>query len=514
MTAPALLEITGLEKSFGGSPVLDGVDLTIRAGEVHGLLGANGSGKSTLIKILAGYHDPDGGAVAVHGESVELPFAPGEAQALGLAFVHQDLGLVPSLSALENYLIGSLAASRRSLWVPWRSARRAMQAVLERYELDLDPRTIVSDLRPVDRALLAIVRAVESPGIPVRTSQRLIVLDEPTVFLPHQEVSRLFDLVRRVAADGSSVLFVSHDLDEVREITDRVTILRNGRVALSAETASLGTDQLVEAIVGVKVEVSAPVARVTRSDEVALTVTGLSAGIVEDVSFSAHAGEIVGLSGLIGSGYEDVVRALAGAVPVGSGTLQLGGREFDLPSWNPHKAIMQGVALIPGDRLSEGIVRDLPVTDNVTMPALRSFVHAGVLNRAAMVRTAAQLAEDYDVRPREPGLPIELLSGGNQQKVVLAKWLQSRPRLLLLHEPTQGVDVGARQQIFQTIRDEAGDRVALCASSDHDQLAQLCDRVLVMRRGRIAAELTGSDVTKARITEECLRGAQERSTES
>jgi ribose transport system ATP-binding protein len=515
MTSPALLDIRGLHKSFGGEHALEGVNLEVAPGEVHGLLGANGSGKSTLIKILAGYHAADAGTISVRGELVSLPFAPGQAQALGLAFVHQDLGLVPSLTVLENYLLGSLAASRRSMWVSWRVARRSMRAALARYELDLDPRMLVGDLRPVDRALLAIVRALESPGVEVKATQRLIVLDEPTVFLPHQEVSRLFELVRRVAARGSSVLFVSHDLDEVREITDRITILRNGQVALSGATSALGGDQLVEAIVGSKLSVSTPQAiRPTPTTDAALTVSDLAAGLVTGISFEAHPGEIVGLTGLLGSGYDDVVRAAAGAIKASAGTLTLGRDQVDLLSWTPHKAISHGVVLIPGDRLQEGVVPDLPITDNVTMVGLREYVHGGLLSRPAMVRNTNALAEAYDVRPRDPSLLIGQLSGGNQQKVVLGKWMQTSPSLLLLHEPTQGVDVGARQQIFQTIRQDAAGRVTICASSDHDQLAQLCDRVLVLRRGQIAIELTGTDVTKSRITEECLRGTGERTAQS
>jgi ribose transport system ATP-binding protein len=211
-----LLQVSDLWKSFGGSQALRGTTLTVGEGEIHGLLGANGSGKSTLIKVLAGYHDADAGSVELHGERVPLPLGAGQPQHLGLAFVHQDLGLVPSVSALENYLLASLATSRRSLRISWRTARRQMRATLERYGIDIDPRALVADLRPVDRALLAIVRALESPGVEVNAPRRLVVLDEPTVFLPQQEVSRLFDLMRRVAAEGSSVLFVSHDLDEVR----------------------------------------------------------------------------------------------------------------------------------------------------------------------------------------------------------------------------------------------------------------------------------------------------------
>lgn len=511
-----LLRVVGLAKHFGGAKALDGVSFDVGEGEIHGLLGANGSGKSTVIKVLAGFHPLDAGSVWVRGRQLELPVAPGLPESLGLRFVHQDLGLVPTLTALENFLIGGIATARGRYRMSWRRERAAMRAVLSRYDLDIDPQMIVADMRPVDRALLAIVRALDGPGTGASAARRLVVLDEPTVFLPREEVQRLFRLVRRVAASGSSVLFVSHDLDEVREITDRVTVLRNGKVALTAETATLSVDELVEAIVGARVSVSASFRQQEPlAGREAVEVAELAAGVAADVSFTGHPGEVIGLTGLLGSGYDDVVRALAGVTKATVGRLRLGGtagESIDLTSWTPRRATSRGVVLIPADRLTEGAVADLPVTDNATMPRLPEFVRRGFLSRRAMTARARELAETYDVRPRDPGLLFGQLSGGNQQKVVLAKWLQSPPELLLLHEPTQGVDIGARQQIFATIRVAAQGRVAICASSDHDQLAQLCDRVLILRRGRIATEISGDELTKTRITEECLRGGRERAS--
>lgn len=510
-----LLRLDGVWKRFGGEVALGGADLAVAPGEIHGLLGANGSGKSTLIKVLAGFHDVDSGTLEVHGRPVPLPLSPGQPAALGLRFVHQDLGLVPSLSVLENYLLPQLAASRGRASVGWRRARTRLREVLARYELDLDPRATVADLRPVDRALLAIVRALEGVGTTSDPGRgQLVVLDEPTVFLPRNEVDRLFSLVRRVASTGSSVVFVSHDLDEVREITDRVTVLRNGRRALTGVTADLGHDQLVAAIVGADLDVAASYRAAERSaGTTALRVEGLSAGLADQVSFTAGTGEVVGFTGLLGSGYEDAVRALAGALDVRAGTVTLDdGPARELRSWSPRAATDHGIVLVPGDRLTEGIVGDLPVTDNLTMVNLRHYLAGPWLDRRAMRAAATTLVERYDVRPPDPRLLVGQLSGGNQQKVVLAKWIQTRPRVLLLHEPTQGVDIGARQQIYAAVRAAAGGCVVLCASSDHDQLAQLCDRVLILHRGRIGAELHGSALTKARITEECLRSGKEGST--
>jgi ribose transport system ATP-binding protein len=504
---PPLLEVRDLVKSFGGSYALNQMSLKVDPGEIHGLLGANGSGKSTLIKTLAGYHAADSGEIYVRGRLTSSPLSSAEARSLGLAFVHQDLGLVPSLSALENFLLGSLAAARRRLWISWRDERRKMREVMERYGLDLDPRVPVGEMAPVHRALLSIVRALEAPGIEVEFGDRIIILDEPTVFLPRHEVNQLFELLRNIVRGGSSVVFVSHDVDEVREISDRVTVMRNGRVALSGETSSLSGNALIEAIVGVRLDTAA-VTRLEppRTRASSVEVRNLAAGAARDVSFTADAGEIIGLTGLLGSGYDDVVRALAGAAPAASGILRIDDTAVDLAAWSTRAAVSGGVVLIPGDRLTEGVIAELPVTDNVTMLGLRDYVHRGFLSRRAMIAQTGQLAQRYDVRPADPGALVGHLSGGNQQKVLLAKWLQTTPRVLLLEEPTQGVDVGARQQIFATIRESPGGRVVICASSDHDQLVQLCDRVLILRRGQVAAELSGTELTKSRIAEECLRG--------
>lgn len=509
-----LLRLQGVWKRFGGEVALAGADLTVAAGEVHGLLGANGSGKSTLIKVLAGFHDVDEGTLEVRGEPVSLPLSSGQPQSLGLRFVHQDLGLVPSLSVLENYLLPRLATSRGRAFVGWRAARQQMALVLARYQLDLDPRSLVSDLRPVDRALLAIVRALESPADTSGDGGRLVVLDEPTVFLPNSEVQRLFALVRHVAASGSSVLFVSHDLDEVREITNRVTVLRNGSSALTGVTSELTRDHLVEAIVGSHLNVGASYrAREPITSAAVLRVDELVAPAVRGVSLQGSAGEVIGLTGLLGSGYEDLLRAIAGATELRGGALSVDGVRCDLHSWTPRAANRAGIALVPGERLTEGIVTDLPVTDNVTLVKLPAFRSGLGLDRRAMRRDARRLADEYDVRPRDPRFLAGQLSGGNQQKVVLAKWIQINPRVLLLHEPTQGVDVGARQQIFSTIRAAAASGcVALCASSDHEQLAQVCDRVLIMHHGRITTELAATALTKTRITEECLRAGTGRAS--
>lgn len=502
------LAVRNLTKRFAGVRALEDVNLEIRPGEVHGLLGENGSGKSTLIKVLAGFHDVDGGELEVHGAPVKLPLEPGQFRSLGLEFVHQDLGLIESISVLENLRIGELAGSR---WrISWKQERRRAREVFERYGIDLDPDQAVADIRPVQRAQLAIARAVEGMRASLAelgTDHGLLVLDEPTVFLPRTEVDQLFRLVREIASTGASVLFVSHDLDEVRRITDRVTVLRDGRVVDTVDTASVTEGRLVEMIIGRQL---ANLMVPDRDDgspdeqEQLATIRDVSGGTLEGVSFSVRSGEVLGLTGLVGSGFEEIAYFLFGAARVDTGELVLGGKTYALASMTPSRAIAAGLGLIPADRQTDGSVGTLSVVDNVTLPVLRDYHRGPYLDRRRMVRDAAALADQFDVRPRDPAARCASLSGGNQQKVVLAKWFQTDPLLLLLHEPTQGVDVGARQQIFQLIRAPTKEgKGVICASSDYEQLAAVCDRVLVFGRGRIVQQLEGADVTKERITEQC-----------
>ncbi|HEY2717760.1 MAG TPA: sugar ABC transporter ATP-binding protein [Solirubrobacterales bacterium] len=504
MTAP-VLEITGLSKKFAGQYALEDVALDVAAGEVHGLLGENGSGKSTLIKILAGFHAPEpGAAVKVNGSAVELPIKPDQFRALGMSFVHQDLALIPSLSVTENLSVGELSTQGRKL-VSWRHERARAATVLERYGVEIDPAARVGDLRSTDRALLAIVRAME--GLGRREGEpALLVLDEPTVFLPREGVLRLFELVRTVCESGSGVLFVSHDLDEVKHITDRVTVLRDGRAIDTRPTAETSENELVELIIGRKLVIDTAAAAKGVETEVGLEVEKVSGGLVRDVSFTVRRGEILGLAGLAGSGFEDILYLLFGARQARAGTMRLEGRSVDLTAMTPAVAVEQGLALVPADRARDGSAPTLTVGDNVMLQTMDRYQRSMRLNRRAMAGKAGTVLEEFDVRPSDPRAVYRSLSGGNQQKALLAKWLQSQPRLLLLHEPVQGVDIGARHQIFQLMHAAAAEgMMVVCASSDYEELAITCDRVLVVGRGRITEELSGDDVNKHRIAERCYQ---------
>ncbi len=508
--ATPVVALRGVSKTFGGSHALRDVGLSVLPGEVHGLLGENGSGKSTLIKVLSGFHAPDPGAVMeVDGEPVALPLAPGAFRALGFGFVHQDLGLVPGISVLENLRVGELIVEGRG-WISWRSERRRAARLFERFGLELDPRAQVAELPDTERALLAIVRAVEEidrarhgrPG-----ARGLLVLDEPTVFLPRDGVDRLFAIVRAIVADGRvGVLFVSHDLDEVAAITDRVTVLRDGRVQGTVPTAQTSSERMVELIVGRALgALEAKERPAAAADAAAVTVRDLTGAVVDDLAFDLHGGEILGVTGLMGSGYDEVPYLLFGARPCRRGHLRTAALDADLRRLDPRGALAAGICLVPGDRLRDGCVPTLPVDENLALPMLGRVAGERIVRRRRVRERAAALVAEYDVRPADPGAPYDALSGGNQQKALLAKWLQTGPSLLLLHEPTQGVDIGARAQIFRLLDQvAAGGTAVVLASNDHEQLAAVCDRVLVLARGRVADELTGADLTKERIAERVL----------
>ncbi len=501
-----VLRIEGLSKSFGGARALDNVSLTVRHGEVHGLLGQNGSGKSTLIKILCGFHAPDGApAIEIDGRPVALPVSVASLRARSVSFVHQHLGLMPSLTVLENLMLSDLASGAR-WFVDWRAQARRARELFARYDLDLDPLQPLSDLTPVARAQVAIVRAFdELRRDKTQTHARgLLVLDEPTPFLPAHDVSALFRLVREIVAAGASVIFVSHDIDEVLEITDRATVLRDGRIAGVFETAQASKAEIIRLIVGRNVDLEALRPAPKALAPPSIVISNLTGGVLAPFSLSLSAGEVVGLTGLIGSGYDEAIYRLYGASPAASGTLAIDGETVDVASLTPQRSIARGCVLIPGDRLQSGAVATLSVSENVNQPVLGKVSRSWELSDSALLRNAAELAARFDVRPREPKSLLGALSGGNQQKVVLSKWFQTNPRLILLDEPTQGVDVGAREQVFAAIAEATQQgAAALCASSDYEQLAAICDRVVVFARGRVVRQLARSEISKRTIAEAC-----------
>jgi ribose transport system ATP-binding protein len=510
-SAPPVLHIEGLSKNFGGARALDNVSLAVRHGEVHGLLGQNGSGKSTLIKILCGFHAPDGSPrIEIDGRPVALPVSVAALRAHNVSFVHQHLSLMPSLTVLENLMLPDFAAGAR-WFVGWRAEARRARDLFARYDIELDPLQPLSELTPVARAQLAIVRAFDELRRDKHEARTrgLLVLDEPTPFLPAHDVEALFRLIREIVADGASVIFVSHDIDEVLEITDRATVLRDGRVAGVFETANVSKSDVIRLIVGRKVDLDALRPAPKALPAPSIVISDLAGGGLAPFSLSLSPGEVVGLTGLIGSGYDEVIYRLYGAAPASSGRLAIDGAAVEIASLNPRRAIAHGCVLIPGDRLQAGAVATLSVSENVNQPVFGAVTRAWALSDSALLRNAAELTARFDIRPRSPESLLGALSGGNQQKVVLAKWLQTRPRLVLLDEPTQGVDVGAREQVFSAIAEATRQgAAALCASSDYEQLTAICDRVVVFSRGRVVKRLAGAEISKPAIAEACYRSEE------
>lgn len=505
ISSDAAVAVRGVTKRFGEQRALDGVDLTVVAGSIHGLLGENGCGKSTLIKVLAGAHAADEGTIRVRGRDIDMPLTAATSADIGFRFVHQDLGLIASLSVAENLQLEDIARARTGPRVSDRSLRARARTVLDRYDLAVDPAVTVSELRPVERALLAIVRAVE--GMPEGTGG-LLVLDEPTVFLPRADVQHLFALIRRLAAHGHAVMLVSHDLDEVLDVCDTVTVLRDGRLVSTSPTEGLTRGDLVEMIVGRSVDFGARVVPKSATAPIALTVRGLSGGTLRGFNLAVAEGEIVGLTGLAGAGFDEVPYLVTGARRASGGAIALrDGPTLDAASMTPRRARSLGVGLLPADRRNTAGIAALDVVDNVTMLTLSAYRRWFGLDRAAMRRATMELMEAFDVRPRDPHHAFGTLSGGNQQKALLAKWLTMSPRVLIIDEPTQGVDIGARKQIFDDLHRAASEGAAvLITSTDHEQLAILCDRVVVVAQGRFQAELHGARLTKSSISEACMTG--------
>jgi ribose transport system ATP-binding protein len=510
MTDNAVLRMNNIRMRFGSYYALKGVSLSIRRGEVFGLLGQNGSGKSTMIKVLAGFHQPEEGSeVVLWGQTLPLPLDPMDIKKRGVAFVHQHLGLVPSLSVLENMRVTALG-QKRPWGVNWKREAQAISTLFAEFGLDIDPYAVVASLPPVERAFVAIIRAFED----LRASdaghggEGILVLDEPTPFLPAEDVQRLFTLIRSIVRTGASVVIVTHDIDEVRDITDRVAVLRDGELIDILDTRTAERQSILDTIVGTRIDHFQKDRMATEGIPAAVRVRNLSDGTSPGFDFEIREGETLGVTGLIGSGFASLPYLLYGALR-GSGTIAIDGQTLALSAITPRLAQRLGMAFLPGDRLGSAGVGSLSVTDNITLPILDGLLKPYGLDRRRMVREAGRLGQAYDVRPQDPQLPLGSLSGGNQQKVLLAKWLQVKPRLLMLDEPTQGVDFGARQQIFQALDRAAADGTAiLCASTDNEQLEQICDRIIVFSRGRPVIELKGTEISRKSITEACFHSHQ------
>ena len=488
--ASPFVQVRGLKKAFGGVQALKGVDLDAFSGEVHGLVGANGAGKSTLIRLLAGLGQPDAGSIAVGGKTVEIG-DPQEASRLGLSFIHQELNLVTKFSALQNIALGLPKPSRLGL-IDWATVRRQVDVVAARLGIHFSLNTPVEDLSVVEQWMVSIARALMRDA-------RLIAMDEPTASLSAEESETLFRIVRELASDGIAILYVSHRLDEILDLCQRITVFKDGERTLVTDRRSLDKPALVRAIVGS--ELAPPEVRSGReaAGPVALEARHLRRlPAVRDVSLTLHSGEVLGLAGLVGAGRSEVARLLFGADQLQGGEMLLANRPYHPRA--PYDAVRNGIALVPEERRSEGLLLDKSVAFNINLSHLSPLRSRGWfpwLSQRRSAERARAMSERLNVKAGGMHLPVRQLSGGNQQKVVIGKWLMRAPRVLILDEPSRGVDVGARAEIHRIIRDLAAKGTAvLVISSDNEELPGLCDRALVMVEGRVTGELGGEELTR------------------
>ena len=482
--AERLLTFEGITKRFGGTTALRDVSLHLDAGEVLALLGENGAGKSTLIKALAGIHTPDEGRILFKGEAyVHRPPRPNEKQRV--AFIHQDLGLVEWMSVAENVGLAQ-GFSMRGPAINWRETETRAVAALAKVGCDFDPSCRVQSLSRTEKSLVAIARALAAEA-------DVLVLDEPTASLPADEVERMLVVLRDLRARGVGMLYVSHRLDEIFRIADRVAVLRDGRLVGAKAVSETSPSELVNMIVGREVKDLYVRAKLNRGRET-LRVTELSTGSAGPVSFTANEGEVLGLVGLRGAGHESVARALFGA-EASQGSVQLNGKPLDMSS--PQVALQQGVGLIARDRTEESVAPALSIRENIFLnPLAVGRLLTSILSPTAEAERALGIGDDVGLRPNDPALAIEALSGGNQQKVVVGRWLATGRKLLIAEDPTAGVDVGAKSEIYRLVAKalEAGLTV-IVVSTDFEEVAHICHRALVFSRGSIVAEIATNALT-------------------
>ena len=493
-----VLEMRGIDKSFPGAHALRSVDLAVRPGEVLGLVGENGAGKSTLVKILSGAYTRDAGEIHVGGARVENA-DPQEMIERGVAIIYQEPALAPHLSVGENIFMGRLPTSARGL-VDRRRLAEQTAVVAERLGLDLDPRRRVGTLSVARRQMVEIAKALSRDA-------RLIVLDEPSAVLADAELEGLFRVMRRLTEKGVSFIYISHRLNEVFRVTDRVTVMKDGRVVATTPTSELTSEQLVRQMVGRDLGDIYGERRAVPSAETVLAVRGLTReGVFLDIDLTVRAGEIVGIAGLAGSGRTEVLRAIHGADPIDGGEVEVFGKAVRIES--PREAIALGIGLLTEDRKADGLLLNQAVATNVTLARMEDVAPGGVIN----ARRERSIVRDHiarlSIRTTGPLARVRNLSGGNQQKVILAKWLHARCRILLIDEPTRGVDVGAKREIYGLLRDLAASGVAIVmVSSELPEVLGISDRIVVMREGRITATFDRAEATEERIMAHATRSA-------
>ena len=488
----SLLSASGIDKRFGGVVALDGADFACETGQIHALLGENGAGKSTMVKVLCGVHPPDAGTITYGGETVTFR-GPADAVAMGIVPVFQELSLVPDLTVAENLFMGEEPRNRLGL-IDGRRMRREAGALLTGLGFaGIDPGALVRDLSLADRQLIEIAKAL-------RRQPRVLILDEATSALNRRQVRQVFAVVRRLREEGVAVVFISHRMDEVRQLCDVATIFRDGVDVGTVTVDRARDDEIVQLMIGRTLrEAFPPLPPRPEIEEILLEVRGLSWGErLRDISFTLHRGEILGLSGLEGQGQGDLLFALFGVYVGVGGNVSLDRKPIRLGG--PRDAMAAGMALVPEDRKTQGLILPLPVDENITLPTLPQVARGGVVSPAAVESATLAMRDRLAIRMAGPEVPVRFLSGGNQQKVAIAKWLLTDAAVFLLYDPTRGIDVGAKQEIYELMRRLAAEgHGILFFSTDLAEIVGLCDRALVMYEGAIARELRGAALTEANL---------------
>jgi ABC-type sugar transport system ATPase subunit len=494
VNSPMLLEMKRIRKEFPGMVALDNVDFDLCAGEVHALLGENGAGKSTLIKVLGGIYSRDGGEIFIDGQSVELDGVD-QARDLGVSIIHQELVLVPYLSVAENIFLGC-EPKTKARFVDFGLMNDRTEKILSEFDLNINPRALVAELSLAQQQMTEIVKAISF-------NAKIIVMDEPTSSITNRDVDILFENIRRLKQRGIGIIYISHRMSELQRIADRVTVLRDGRYVATRKVAETTNDELIALMVG------RPMTNYyTRTyndlSEVVLKVEHLTTGAVNDISFELRKGEILGFSGLIGAGRTEAMLGLMGLHRVLSGRIWLEGQEIP-PGSLVKKHIQKGIVLVPEDRKAEGLFPVQSLRFNLTLKVLKKFIRGIMNDTPAEKKIAKEGMEKLSIRAAGDSVPIGLLSGGNQQKAILASWLATEPRVLILDEPTRGIDVGAKSEIYELMNRLAGAGVGIIMiSSELPEVINMSDRVVVMREGRIQTILHREEISQEKIMQHAV----------
>ena len=481
-----LVRLSGIRKNFAGVQALKGVDFDLKAGEVHALVGENGAGKSTLMRVLAGEIAPTSGTVSLNGEPVQLS-GPRDATGRGISVIHQELALAPDLTVAENIFLGRLPG-----FVNHAALRKAAREILDRLGFSIDPAVQAGRLTVAHQQVVEIAKALSNKA-------RIIVFDEPTAVLANSDAERLLAIIRELRVNGTGIVYISHRLNEVFDLSDRITVMKDGSHVETLATAATDVDAVIARMVGRQMAALFPPKDGRAPSEVVVDARNLTRGRkVRDVSFTVRAGEVVGLGGLVGSGRTEVARLVFGADRMDSGTVELKGKPLHLSS--PRQAVHARIGLVPEDRKEQGVILDAPIRINTTLAKIRSVTRFGFLDVGKERKVATALGKDMRLKASSVDAPVSSLSGGNQQKVALAKWFHADCDLLILDEPTRGVDVGAKSEIYNLINDLAkAGKAVLVISSEHQELFGICDRILVMAEGAIVGELTEAAFTEQQL---------------